>query len=104
MVPDDDTGRRRLCRAGVRRGGHRVRSLRLGPERRIRDQFRHRSATLNLALRARGLTATSWAVAVTGFLVRTFILGSVLNAHLTRRSSSEWKLMTAARPPGVKTS
>ena len=71
---------------------------------RERSWFGHRSATLNLALRARGLTATSWAVAVTGFLVRTVSLGSLRKAHLTRRSSSEWKLMIAARPPGARTS
>ena len=41
------------------------------------------------------------AVAMTGFLVRTLSCGCDLNAHLTRRSSSEWKLMTAARPPGA---
>ena len=68
------------------------------------DGFGHRSTTLSLALCARGLTATSWAVAVTGFLVRTVSLESVLNAHLTRRSSSEWKLMIAARPPGASSS
>src|SRR4029078_7799084 len=51
--------------------------------------FGHRSATLNLALRARGLTATSWAVAVTGFLVRTVSLGALRKGHLTRRSSRE---------------
>ena len=68
------------------------------------DGFGHRSTTLSLALCARGLTATSWAVAVTGFLVRTVSLGLDLNAHLTRRSSSEWKLMIAALPPGASSS
>ena len=39
------------------------------------DGFGHRSTTLSLALRARGLKASSLAVAVTGFLVRTVSLG-----------------------------
>ncbi len=83
---------------GLRAGGHRVTffdGLRAAfhgrPWGRSNDHdgFGHRSTTLSLALRARGLTASSWAVAVTGFLVRTVSLGSDLKDHLTRRSSSE---------------
>ncbi len=64
----------------------------------------HRSATLNFALRARGLTATSSADATTGLRVKTVSRGSSRKATFTRRSSSEWKLMMAARPPGLSRS
>src|SRR3954470_1789525 len=67
-------------------------------------RFGHRSATLNFALRARGLTATSSADATTGLRVRTVSRGSSRKATFTRRSSSEWKLMMAARPPGTSRS
>ncbi len=64
----------------------------------------HRSATLNFALRDRGLAASSAGVAVMGFRVKTWSLGSSRKVCLTRRSSSEWKLMATARPPGLSTS
>ena len=51
--------------------------------------FGHFSTTLSLALRDRGFLAASWAVAMMGCLVRTLSCGCALNAHLTRRSSSE---------------
>ena len=39
---------------------------------------------------------------VTGFRVRTVRSGSSRNECLTRRSSSEWKLMMATLPPGLR--
>src|SRR5262249_25884813 len=66
--------------------------------------FGHRSATLNFALRARGFAASSMVDAVTGFLVRALRRSSSRKATLTRRSSNEWKLMIATRPPGLRRS
>src|SRR5205823_5482358 len=52
-----------------------------------------RTATRSFALRARGLVATSVSAASTGFFV-TARHAAPRNACFTRRSSSEWKLIT----------
>ena len=62
------------------------------------------SAALNFALRDLGLRSISCSSAITGFLVKISKLFSSLNAlkaSLTRRSSSEWKLIRTSRPPGL---
>ena len=58
----------------------------------------------SFALRLRGLRSSSSAVGRIGFFVRTSSRWSLRKASLTRRSSSEWKLMIASRPPGFSRS
>ena len=76
-----------------------------------------RSATRMMALRARGLAATSAALGRTRASARSRVgAGSAKGARrsttarewramncLTMRSSSEWKLITTSRPPGCRT-
>src|SRR3954470_11180046 len=61
------------------------------------------SIARSLALRARGLRATSASAGVTGLRVSTrravSPAASARNVCLTTRSSSEWKVMTASRAP-----
>jgi hypothetical protein len=60
------------------------------------------SATRSLAERARGLAASSDSAGVMGFFVRFFsspVCSADRNACLTARSSIDWKLITASRPP-----
>jgi len=59
------------------------------------DTLRH----THRALPARGLRATSSSVGRIGLRVSTWSRGSSRHASLTRRSSSEWKLMIASLPP-----
>src|SRR5262249_19188400 len=86
----------------------------LANDRIVADVFFHRvpeigpahaslSIARSLALRARGLRATSWSSGTTGFRVSTRTApspaASARNACLTMRSSSEWNVMIANRAP-----
>ena len=58
-----------------------------------------RSATRSFALRARGFLWISSVLGRIGFLVSARYRESSRNASFTRRSSREWKLRIAIRPP-----
>ena len=55
----------------------------------VEGRLETRSATRSLALRLRGLAASSASLATSGFFVNTFSRSSLRKASFTRRSSSE---------------